>query len=165
MPPSGYVPSGLAIYLVVTWLLRAAQKGKAKTKRGTLAFECVLPMRVLLVVLIVAFGAGSFYTAFALKDIWFSAICATLSLGTTLAYPSEIDIDDVKIQLNRWYASPKSIPWVDVARLVYHRGPVTTVVIGKSGTKIAHTGIHSAPEEFRSQCERHTGLKIESKQF
>jgi len=143
MSSSEYIPSGLAIYLVVTWLLRAAQKGKAKAKEDVLAFECVLPMRVLLVILILSFGAASFYTAFVLKDIWFAAICALLSVGTTLAYPSEIDIDNAKIQLNRWYGSPKSIQWVDVARLVYHRGPVTTVVIGNPEPK-SHTRVFIA---------------------
>jgi len=165
MLTSEYVPSGLTVYLAVTWLLKAAQRGKVKTRQGVLVYDCILPMRALLVLLILGFLAGSFYTAFVLKDIWFSALCAALSLGGTLAYPSEIIIDDAKLQINRWYASPKSIPWSEVARLEYHRGPVTTVVIGKSGTKIAHTGIHSDPFLFQSECERHTGLKIVKKQL
>jgi hypothetical protein len=165
MLPSEYIPSGLTVYLVVTWLLKAAQSGKAKSEGGALIFSCILPMKVVLIVGGAGFLFGSFYTAFVLKDIWFSVLYAALSLAATVAYPSEIVIDNLKLQINRWYASPRNIPWKDVERIEYHRGPVTTVVIGKSGAKIAHTGMHSDPSTFRSECERRTGLKIQTKQF
>ncbi len=165
MVPLGYVPSGLTTYLVVTWLLRAAQKGKVKTKDGALVFDCIVSMRVLLLLLIVGFGAGCFYIAFVLRDVWFSALCVALSFGLTIAYPSPISIDDHKIQINRWYASPKCIAWVDVKRLEYHGGPLTTIVVGPSGKKIAHTAIYGGTSAFQSACERHTGLKIRRTQF
>lgn len=165
MMPSEYIPSGLTVYLVVTWLLKAAQRGKVKVERGTLSFDCVLGMKLIFILAGVGFLAGSFYTAFALKDIWFSVLYAGISLAAAVAYPSKIILDNVKVQVNRWFGPPTSIQWRDVKQIEYHRGPVTTVVIGKCGKKIAHTGFHSDPGTFRTECERHTGLKIVHKEL
>jgi|GEM_PF-5521532 hypothetical protein len=165
MVPSTYVPTGLATYLVVTWILRAAQKGKVKGKEGVLFFDCLFFLRVLLMVLIFGFAAGSFYTAFFLKDVWFSILCACLSLGVTIAFPSPISLDETKIQINRWYAPPKAIHWADVTRLEYHRGPMTTVVVSKSGSKIAHTAMHSDSPVFQSECQRRAGIKMKTTQL
>lgn len=50
--------------------------------------------------------------------------------------------------------------WSNVVSLEFNTGNSNTMVIGKSGTKICHSGFHLDKSRFEEEIKRRTGLPI-----
>lgn len=159
MKNSLYIPSGLVVYLIVTGLLNATAQAKATRQADALLFGPTATVRWLLIALILGFACGSLYVSFTPpQSLLGAAIFGLISMAGTLAFPANIVVNGTGVAEVKWWGSQKTIPWRDIDRIEYHRGPATTVVLGKSGTRVVHSGWNRDTSGFLASCEERTGL-------
>jgi hypothetical protein len=157
-----FLPSGLIVYLVVHRLLDAAQAGRARKDGTASLFEVSKAIRSLVVLATVGSGlAAAFILATGRRDITGLLIFGILMVIGLLSYPAVIIVNENGVREQTWWQGGRLIPWSKVARIEYHRGPRTTVLVSEDGKKISHTGFHSGSAEFREMCIRSTGLKMQ----
>jgi len=53
-----------------------------------------------------------------------------------------------------------ALAWSDVASLEFNTGNRNTMVIGKNGAKICHSGLHLDQGRFEEEVKRRTGLPM-----
>ena len=154
-----YVPSGLIVYLVVTGLLHATAQANATRQADALLFGPTTTVRWLFIALILGFACGSLYVSLTPpRSLLGAAIFGLISMAGTLAFPANILVTGTGVAEIKWWGAQRRIPWRDVDRIEYHRGPATTVVLSKSGTRVVHSGWNRNTKGFLTSCEERTGL-------
>ena len=164
--PHAYIPSSLLIYGIVGGLLSSARNAKVKTVSAAEVFDAKPTLKALIIVVAVGFAVGSFFMLFISPPFWWGAILfALFSLCGIVGFPNPIILTTEKIEEVKWWGRQTSISWSDVAKIEFHKGPTTTIVIAKDGKKIAHSGFHVATELFRKECVRLSHHQILIKEF
>ena len=154
-----YVPSGLIVYLVVTWLLQATAHAKAVKSADALVFGPTAVVRWLLVALILGFAGATIYVSVTPPPSLAGAIIfGLISIAGTLAFPSDVLVSRTGVAEVKWWGGRTAISWKDVTKIVYHKGPATTVVVSKEGSKVVHSGWNRDTNGFLESCEEKTGL-------
>ena len=154
-----YVPAGLVIYLVVDGLLRSTAHAKAVRNGDALMFGPTPAIRSLLIVLILGFACATVYvTVTPPASLVGATIFGLISLAGTLAFPSEVLSTKTEVRAIKWWGAQTAIPWNEVSRIEYHKGPATTVVVSRAGTKVVHSGWNRDRSGFLASCEENTGL-------
>jgi hypothetical protein len=154
-----YVPSGLIVYLVVTGLLYATAHAKATRAADALVFGPTTMVRYIIVALILGFAGASFYVSLTPPPSLLGAIVfGLISVSGTLAFPPNVLVTTTGVAEVKWWGAKTVIPWKDVSRIEYHKGPATTVVVSKTGTKVVHSGWNRDTNGFIESCEEKTGL-------
>jgi len=88
-----------------------------------------------------------------------------LTVAAVVSFPSVITVSQAGVTAHHWSGRTITIPWSDVTRLEYRRGPCTTVVVGSSGLKISHSGFHRASQTFRQLCEQRSHVRVNESEF
>jgi hypothetical protein len=154
-----YVPAGLIVYLVVTGLLHATSHAKAIKSDDALVFGPTATVRWLLLALILGFACATIYVSVTPPPSLVGAmIFGLISIAGTLAIPSDVLVSGTGVAEVKWWGAKTSIPWKDVSRIEYHKGPATTIVVSKDGTKVVHSGWNRDTSGFLEACEKKTGL-------
>ena len=154
-----YVPSGLIVYLVVTGLLHATAHAKATKNADALVFGPTATVRWLLVALILGFACATIYVSVTPPpSLAGAAIFGLISIAGTLAFPSDVLVSGTGVAEVKWWGGKTEIPWKDVGRIEYHKGPATTVIVSKAGAKVVHSGWNRDTSGFLESCEEKTGL-------
>jgi hypothetical protein len=154
-----YIPSGLVVYLVVTGLLHATAQAKATRQADALLFGPTITVRWLLIALVLGFACGSLYVSLTPpQSLLGAAIFGLISMAGTLAFPANSLVTETGVAEVKWWGTQKTILWRDVDRIEYHKGPATTVVVSKAGTKVVHSGWNRDTSGFLESCEEKTGL-------
>jgi hypothetical protein len=166
MNHTAYIPSGLLIYTVVSGLLTSARSSKAKLSGATEVFDASPLLKAFMIFVTVGFAGGSFFMLFIPPPSRLgSGLFAFFSLCGVIGFPNPIILTPEKIEEVKWWGRLTSIKWADVAKVEFHKGPTTTVVIAKDGRRIAHSGFHAATEQFRENCARLSHHSILIKEF
>ena len=161
-----YVSSGLIVYLVVTGLLHATAQAKATRQADALLFGPTTTARWLLILLILGFACGSLYVSLTPPQSLLGAIIfGLISISGTLAFPANILVTGAGVAEIKWWGTQKAIPWRDVDRIEYHRGPATTVVLSKNGIRVVHSGWNRDTNGFLTSCEEKTGLPVKTSEM
>ncbi|MGA2350177.1 MAG: hypothetical protein ABSF70_07085 [Terracidiphilus sp.] len=158
---TGYIPSGLIVYLIVSSMLDKAKASRVKRSGPVMIFDATLTTKVLIVSGAIGSSIGSVYLALTTPDASLGVyVFAGLAVMCSIAFPSTISITKEGVQEHQWWGKSTIINWGDIRRIEYHKGPSTTVLFGISKRKIAHSGFHRDPETFQSECLKHTHLKL-----
>jgi hypothetical protein len=154
-----YIPSGLVVYLVVIGLLQATAHAKAIRNGDVLVFGPTLAVRVLLIALIIAFACATVYVSLTPPPSLSGAgIFGLITVVGTMAFPSDVLVSRTGVAQVRWWGAKTAIPWKDVSRIEYHKGPATTVVVSRAGLKVVHSGWNRDTKGFLQSCEERSGL-------
>jgi hypothetical protein len=154
-----YIPSGLIVYFVVTGLLGATARSRAKQNRDVQVFNALPSIRVLLVTLIGGFAATTLYLSFKPSPYVTGAlIFGAISIIGTVAFPSEVLITREEVIEVKWWGAKTAIPWHDVREIEYHEGSATTVLVSKAGMRVVHSGWNRDTGGFLTRCKENTGL-------
>jgi hypothetical protein len=154
-----YVPSGLIVYLVVTGLLHVTAQTKATRQADALVFGPATVVRYVLVALILGFTAATFYVSLTPPPSLLGAVIfGLISIAGTLAFPPDVLVTASGVAEVRWWGTKITIPWKDVSRIEYHKGPAATLVVSKAGAKVVHSGWNRDTSAFLEICQEKTGL-------
>lgn len=166
MQSASYVPSGLIVYLAITWLLRNAKESKAKSKDDTKIFEGTTAVRAILLMCILGFAVGSLYVSFTPPfSVAGATIFGLIAIAGTAAFPSPIFLGPAGIGQVYWWGGKVFLRWDDIVRVEFHRGPSTTVVVNRQGNRIVHSGFHRGRAEFIDICQRRAGIPVVTSEF
>ena len=161
-----YIPSGLIVYLIVTGLLNATAQSKATRQADALLFGPTETVRWLLIVLILGFACGSLYVSLTPPQSLLGAVIfGLISIAGTLAFPANIVVSGTGVAETKWWGTQKAIPWNDVDRIEYHKGPATTVIRSKDGTRVVHSGWNRDTSGFLASCQERTGLSVKTSEM
>jgi hypothetical protein len=154
-----YISSALIVYLVVTGLLHATAHARAKEESDdSLIYGPTALVRAILIILILGFTFGAVYVSVSRPPLLVgTAIFGFIAVAATFAFPSKIIVRRRSISEIKWWGTTIDIPWADVSRIEYHRGPSTTVLRGKHGGKVVHSGWNRDSVGFLKICEQRTG--------
>jgi hypothetical protein len=154
-----YIPSALIVYLAVTGLLHSTAQARATREADVLVFGPTAAVRYLLVALILGFAAATFYVSLTPPPSLLGAtIFGLISISGTLAFPPDVLVTASGVAEVKWWGAKTEISWKEVSRIEYHKGPATTVVVSKAGTKVVHAGWNRDTSGFLRSCEDRTGL-------
>jgi len=163
---TGYIPSGLLVYLFVSSLLNQAKSSRVRKSGAVMIFEATTFTKAVIATGAIGFSAGSVYLALT-KPSATLGVCvfSVLAVMCSIAFPSTISITKEGVQEHQWWKRSIVLNWRDIRKIEYHKGPSTTVLFGLDGTKIAHSGFHRDPKTFQSECLKHTHLKLATSNF
>jgi hypothetical protein len=154
-----YIPSGLIVYLVVTGLLYTTSHAKAIRSADALVFGPTATVRWLIVALILGFAGAAFYVSLTPPPSLLGAVVfGLISVSGTLAFPPDVLVTPTGVAEVKWWGAKTAIPWKEVSCIEYHKGPATTVVLGKHGGRVVHSGWNRDTRGFLTSCEENTGL-------
>jgi hypothetical protein len=154
-----FIPSGLIVYLIVTGLLYTTSHAKASRNGDVLVFAPTATVRLLVLTSILGFAGAAFYVSFTPPSSLLGAVVfGLISVSGTLAFPADILVTSKGVSAVKWWGAKTEIPWNEVSRIEFHKGPATTVVLGKYGSRVVHSGWNRDGSGFRTSCEKNTGL-------
>ncbi len=163
---TGYVSSGLFVYLFVSSMLNKAKVSRVKKSGPAIIFDATLFTKAVIAAGAIGFSIGSFYVALTKPSAALGVyVFSGLAVMCSFAYPSTISITSDGVREYRWWGKSTILKWRDVQKIEYHKGPATTVVFGLDGSKIAHSGFHRDPDTFQTECLKHTHLKLLTSTF
>jgi hypothetical protein len=156
-----YVPSGLFVYMAVSGLLHSTAASKATKDGDALLFGPTMIARCILLAGIVGCSGAAVYlsltTPSSLQGI---IVYGLISIVGTLAFPHNVVVTPTNVISIRWWGHKTTIPWKNVSRIEYHKGPMRTVVVGKNGARVVHSSWNRDTDCFLTYCEEKTGLSI-----
>ena len=136
-----YISSALIVYLVVTGLLHATAHAKARQEPDSLIYGPTALVKAVSVIVILGFTFGAVYVSVSQPPLPIgTAIFGFIAVAGTFAFPSKIVVSRSSVSEIKWWGTRTDIRWPDVSRIEYHRGPSTTVLRGKDGSKVVHSG-------------------------
>jgi hypothetical protein len=154
----------LVVAVVLGWLYIASLTGRARVAAGHTIFPPTRAMRILIVVVGVAFMSLFLLSWFALRkpDEWWVPYLFLGFLALDLcAYPPVLTIGVEAVGSRAWWQRErKMIRWEDVGRLDYNTGSKQFVVRAKDGRKITHSGFQVEQELFVHEVRRRTRLPM-----
>jgi hypothetical protein len=156
-----FVPSGLLVYLIIAALINVSAHTKAVRAKDTLLFGPTLMIRLLFIAIVLGFSAGAIYVAFETPPYPMGVvILGIISILGTIGIPPNILVTSTEVIESKWWGSKSTIPWKDISRIVYRKKSHETVVIGKAGDRVVHSGLNRDSIGFRTYCEKRTGQKV-----
>jgi hypothetical protein len=90
---------------------------------------------------------------------WAGALFLALIVSIVIRLPGTITLTPTAIRQTFWLLPSKQIAYPDVMALQSYAGARMLRVMGNNRTTITHTQNHSAPEQFRTEIESHTGKR------
>ena len=163
---TGYIPSGLLVYLFVSSMLNKAKSSRVKRSGPTMIFDATLFTKAVIGLGAIGCTIASIYLVWAVPGSGLGVfVFSALAVMCSIAFPSIISITEEGVQEHQWWRKAILLNWGDIQKIEYHKGPATTVLFGLDGRKIAHSGFHRDPKTFQSECLKHTHLKLVTSNF
>jgi|GEM_PF-4962008 hypothetical protein len=153
-----YLPSGLMVYLIIAALINISAHAKAAHAKDTLLFGPTVMIRLIFIAIVFGFFSGAVYVAFETPPYPVGVvILGVISIIGTIGIPPNILVTSTDVIESKWWGKRSTIPWKDVSRILYLQETHETVVIGKSGTRVVHSGFNRDSNGFQEICKRRTG--------
>ena len=154
----------LAVFAVVfRWLWKSSVNERASVESGRTFFPPTRTIRILVVLLAVAFTSFFLWSWFAVRkpDEWWVPYIFLGFLALTLfIYPPVLSIEVDGIMSRSWLGSEKKIRWEDIASLRYNTGNKQFTVCANDGRKINHLGLNAEPSLFQHEIQKRTRLPL-----
>lgn len=153
----------VVIGIVFRWLWKSSPDERASFKAGRTVFPPTRAIRVLVVVLGVAFTAlflWSWYSARKPDEWWVPYLFLGFLALSLFIYPPVLSIEVDGIGSRSWWGGEKKIRWEDVASLQYNTGNRQFVVCANDGRKISHGGFNVEPGQFQDEIRTRTRLPL-----
>lgn len=121
-----------------------------------------LPVRTILFIAVSGFTCGAIYAAMIHPPLLIGVtIFGFIAVATTFAFPSNILVSRNSVSEIKWWGTKTEIQWKDVSRIEFHKGPSTTVIRGRGGGKVVHSGWNRDTRGFLKACEERAGIRAE----
>lgn len=149
--------------VVFRWLWKSSINERASVEAGCTLFPPTRAIRLLAIVLGVAFTALLLWSWFAARkpDEWWVPYLFLGFLGLSVCvYPPVLSIEVDGIGSRSWLGREKKIRWEDVASLRYNTGNHQFVVCANDGRKITHGGFNAEPDLFQNEIQKRTRLPL-----
>lgn len=154
----------LAVFAVVfRWLWKSSLNERTSVESGRTFFPPTRTIRILVVLLAVAFTYFFLWSWFAVRkpDEWWVPYLFLGFLALTLfIYPPVLSIEVDGIMSRSWLGSEKKIRWEDIASLRYNTGNKQFTVCANDGRKINHLGFNAEPSLFQYEIQKRTRLPL-----
>lgn len=154
----------LAVFAVVfRWLWKSSVNERASVESGRTVFPPTRAIRILVVLLVVAFTSFSLWSWFAVRkpdEWWVPYLFLGFLVLTPFIYPPVLSIEVDGIVSRSWRGSEKKIRWEDVVSLRYNTGNKQFTVCAADGRKINHVGFNAEPALFQHEIQKRTRLPM-----
>jgi len=149
-----------AVPALLRWIYTRSAAGRAIVEHGSI----VLPESKL--VSIIRWGGLLLFSAAALaswtygRSLLATLIFAGFATLSIFARGDPIVISHAGISGASTWGRRAALTWRDVASLEFNTSSRNTMVIGKNGARICHSGFHLDKARFDEEVKRRTGLPI-----
>jgi hypothetical protein len=147
---------GPLVLTVLRLLYVEARLSHAASDGGVLIFRSSLGLRLLLLVGIVGFSAGTLLSI-GKEETWLLVIGAMLGMAACFVWPATIILDGSAIRSKVWWRSSTALPWNQVSAIEKNMGG-DLQVFGTQGQHITFTRFHVDPDRFQEEVTRRAGL-------
>lgn len=144
---------------LIPWLYKSGANADADEASGVLAFRASMAMRAALVssAAFILFLMIGFLVSLGFQETWPGQLLGLLLLITAIiGWPSTITLNNYGVCQSRLFRKPKVIEWHEVEGMEYNSTSSRTIVKGRSGIEIVHSGFHVARDRFRREISART---------
>jgi hypothetical protein len=151
------------IAFVFRWFWKSSLNERAGVEAGRMVFPPTRAIRVLIVLLGVAFTSFFLWSWFAVRkpdEWWVPYLFLGFLVLTLFIYPPVLSIEVDGIVSRSWLGREKKIRWEDIAGLRYNTGNKQFTVCSNDGRKINHFGFNAEPALFQHEVHKRTRLPM-----
>jgi len=154
-----YLPSGLMVYLVIAVLINVSAHARAVRAKDTILFGPTVMIRLLFIAIVLGFSSGAVYVAFETPPYPIGVmILGVIAIIGTIGIPPNILVTRTEVIESKWWGWKSTILWKDVSTIIYRQESHETLVIGKSGNRVVHSGFNRDSSGFLEIIKTRTGL-------
>jgi hypothetical protein len=151
----------IAVPATLRWVYAHAAAGSALVARESIVFPESKAVPIIRWSGLVLFSAAACAAWAYGRNLPATLIFAALALATFFfARGDSIVLNPDGISGASTWGRRSAMSWGDVASLEFRTGACTTMVIGKNGAKICHSGFHIGQSCFEEEVKRRTGLPM-----
>jgi hypothetical protein len=160
MPSLGTLLICITVPAILRWVYTRSAAGKAVVEHGSIVFPESKAVPIIRWSGLVLFSAAAFACWTYTKSLLATSIFGGLALLSAFARGDSIIINCERISGPSTWGRRASMAWSDVASLEFNTGKRNTLVIGKNGAKVCHSGFHLDQGRFEEEVKRRTGLPM-----
>jgi hypothetical protein len=150
-----------AVPAILRWLYTKAAAGKATLTDDSITFPESRVVPVIRWCSLILFSAAAGASWVYGRSLIATSIFGGFALfALFFAHGDPIVINNSGISGASMWGRRASLAWTDVASIQCNTGQHTITVIGKSGSKVCHSGFHLDPSRFEQEVKRRTGLPM-----
>jgi hypothetical protein len=150
----------IAVPAILRWVYTQSATGKATLDQDSIVFPESIVVPIIRWSALLFFSAAAFASWTYTKSLLAALIFGALALVSAFARGDSIVISREGISGASTWGRRAALAWSDVASLEFKTGARTTMVIGKNGAKVCHSGFHLDQGRFEEEVKRRTGLPM-----
>jgi hypothetical protein len=150
----------IAVPAILRWVYTRPAAGKAVLEGDSIVFPESIMVPIIRWSGLVLFSTAAFASWTYAKSLLGALIFGGFALLSAFARGDSIIINREGISGASTWGRRAALAWSDIASLEFNTGNRNTMVIGKNGTKICHSGFHLDQGRFEEEVKRRTGLPM-----
>jgi hypothetical protein len=150
----------IAVPAILRWVYTRSVAGKAVLEHDSILFPESTAVPIVRWSGLVLFSVAAFASLIYAKSLLGALIFEGFALLSAFARGDSIIINREGISGASNWGRRAALAWSDVASLEFNAGSRTTMVIGKNGSKVCHSGFHLDQPRFEEEVKRRTGLPV-----
>jgi hypothetical protein len=150
----------IAVPAILRWIYGRSATGKAILERDSIIFPESIAVPIIRWCGLVLFSAAASASWIYVRSLPTTLIFAGFATFAIFARGDPIIINQEGISGASTWGRRAALAWRDVASLEFNTGNRTTMVVGKNGAKVCHSGFHLDQVRFEEEVKRRTGLPM-----
>jgi hypothetical protein len=150
----------LVVPALLRWIYNRSARGTAIITQDSVSFPESKLVPIIRWSGLVLFSAAAFASWTYGLSLLATGIFAGFALLSIFARGEAITVNSEGISGASIWGRSASLKWSDVASLEFNTGNRNTMVIGKDGARICHSGFHLDQPRFEAEVKRRTGLQV-----
>jgi hypothetical protein len=150
----------IAVPAILRWVYTRSAAGKAILEGDSIVFAESIVVPIIRWGGLVLFSTAAFASWTYAKSLLGTLIFGCFALLSVFARGDSIVLDNEGISGASTWGRRAALAWSDVASLEFNSGNRNTMVIGKNGAKVCHSGFHLDQGRFEEEVKRRTGLPM-----
>jgi hypothetical protein len=149
-----------AVPAVLRWVYTRSAAGRAVLEHDSIVFPESIVVPIIRWGGLLLFSALAFASWTYGRSLLGTLISAGFAVLAIFARGHSIVMNGDGISGASTWGRRASLAWSDVASLEFNTGNSNTMVIGKDGAKVCHSGFHLDQRRFEEEVKRRTGLPV-----
>jgi hypothetical protein len=150
----------IAVPAVLRWVYTRSAAGKAVLEHDSIVFPGSMVVPIVRWSGLALFSVAAFASLIYAKSLLGALIFGGFALLSAFVRGDSIIINREGISGASTWGRRAALSWSDVASLEFNTANCNTMVIGKDGTKVCHSGFHLDQVRFEEEVKRRTGLPM-----
>lgn len=150
----------IAVPAILRWIYARSAAGRAVLENDCIVFPESIVVPIIRWGGLVVFSAAASASWVYGKSLLATLIFAGFVIFAMFARGDSIIVNREGISGASTWGRKAALAWSDVASLEFNTGNHNTMVIGKNGAKICHSGFHLDQGRFEEEVKRRTGLPM-----